>query len=96
MELEIYNAFRGLGFDEAKAQAIVESINKTIDQRYAIHSQQLATQGDVEKVRFEIEKIRLETKAEIEKAKAEIIKWMIATMFGGIGAAMAIGKLFLA
>ena len=42
MELEIYNAFRRLGLDEAKAQAIVESINKTIDRRYAIHSQQLA------------------------------------------------------
>ena len=94
MELEIYDAFRNAGIAEQQAKNIASTLNKAIEQHYAIYSQQLATQGDVEKVRAEVEKVRLETKAEIEKAKAEIIKWNIGAIFAAAGFAMAIARLF--
>ncbi|GHT87168.1 hypothetical protein FACS1894116_10850 [Betaproteobacteria bacterium] len=84
MELEIYQGFKKAGVSDEDAQAIVESINKAIDQRYAVHSQQLATQGDVEKVR-----------ADIEKAKAEIIKWILGSMIGAVGLALTMIKIFI-
>lgn len=39
MELENYNAFVKAVVPEADAKAAVESINKEIDKRYALHAQ---------------------------------------------------------
>lgn len=82
MELEIYEAFRSAGVADDKAKAAVESINREIDRRYALHSDQLATRGDVETVR-----------RELAEAKAEIIKWSIGAMFAAVGMFAAIVKL---
>ena len=54
MDLEIYNAFVKAGVSEADAKAAVESINREIDKRYALHSQQLATRGDLADAKVEI------------------------------------------
>jgi len=90
MELAIYEAFREAGIEEAPAKAITAAINKAVEQHYSIHSEQLATKGDVEHVRLEIEKVR----AEIEKAKADIIKWNIGAIIAAAGLAMAVARLF--
>ncbi|MDR2032292.1 MAG: hypothetical protein LBP86_08610 [Azoarcus sp.] len=84
MEIEIYDAFKSAGLSDEKAHAVVDSIKKTINEHYALHSQQLATQGDVEKVR-----------AEIAKAEANIIKWNIGAIIATAGLAMAITRMFL-
>ena len=73
MELQVYEALIAAGAPKEAAKTAAESINKAIDSRYQIHSKQLATQGDVEKVRAEIEKVR----AEISNTKNDIIKWVI-------------------
>lgn len=91
MEIEIYTAFRDMGVSEEKARAAVESINKAIDQRYAVHSQQLATQGDIEKVRVEIERVR----AEVARSEANIIKWNVGAIIAASGLAMAIARVFM-
>lgn len=54
MELEIYSAFVKAGVSESDAKAAVESINKEIDKRYALHSAQLATKGDLADAKVEI------------------------------------------
>ena len=91
MELEIYSAFKAAGVPDENARAAAESINKAIDERYALHSRQLATQGDVEKVRAEIEKVR----AEIAKTEANLIKWNVGAIIAAAGLAMAIARVFL-
>lgn len=94
MELEIYDAFRSAGVAEDKARAAVESINREIDRRYALHSQQLATRGDVETIRKEIGELEANTRANIAEAKAEIIKWTVATMFAAVALFASITKLW--
>ena len=91
MELEIYSAFKAAGVPDENARAAAESINKAIDERYALHSRQLATQGDIEKVRAEIEKVR----AEIAKTEANLIKWNVGAIIAAAGLAMAIARVFL-
>jgi len=54
MELEIYEAFRSAGVADDKAKAAVESINREIDKRYALHASQLATKGDLAEAKTEI------------------------------------------
>ncbi|MDR1063192.1 MAG: hypothetical protein LBL48_04555 [Azoarcus sp.] len=90
MELEIYNAFKAAGVPDEPARAAVESINKAIDYRYSLHSQQLATQADIEKVHAEIAKVRVE----IAKSEANIIKWNIGAIIATAGLAMTIARIF--
>ena len=54
MELEIYEAFISASVKEDKAKAAVESINKEIDRRYSLHSDQLATRSDLAEAKTEI------------------------------------------
>ena len=105
MELEIYSAFKAAGVPDENARTAAESINKTIDERYALHSRQLATQGDVEKVRIDVKKIRIDVgkvridiekvRAEIAKAEANLIKWNVGAIIAATGLAMAVARVFL-
>ncbi len=94
MELEIYTAFRKAGIEDTDARAVVESINKEIDRRYSLHSQQLATRGDVEGVRKEVAELKGETRAEIAKAQAEIIKWCMGSIFAAVALFATVTKLW--
>ena len=89
MEIEIYSAFVKAGVPEIDAKAAVDSISKEIDKRYALHSQQLATRGDVDQVRKELAEIR----ADLIKAIAESQRWTITAMFAAVGLFAAISKL---
>lgn len=93
MELEIYEAFRSAGVADDKAKAAVESINREIDRRYALHSDQLATRGDIESVRRDIEIVRRDIEVKLAEAKTEIIKWTIGAIFAAVGMFAAIMKL---
>jgi demethoxyubiquinone hydroxylase (CLK1/Coq7/Cat5 family) len=102
MEIEIYDAFKSAGLTDEKAHAVVDSIKKTINEHYALHSQQLATQGDVEKVRADVEKVRadvekvrLEVRADIARIEATIIKWNVGAIIATASLAVAITRMFL-
>jgi hypothetical protein len=92
MELEIYTAFTKAGIPDEAARAAVDSIRKEIDSRYALHSAQLATRGDVEAVRKEVGELRGEMKAEIAKSQAEVIKWCMGSIFAAVGLFLALSK----
>ena len=101
MELEIYSAFVSAGVAPENAKAAVDSISREIDKRYALHSQQLATRGDVESVRKEIAEIGHMTKRDIAELKAEMIKaiaesqrWTITAVFGAVGLFAVISKIW--
>jgi hypothetical protein len=83
MELEIYNAFVKAGVSEQDAKAAVESINKAIDHRYTLHSNQLATKTDM-----------AEMEARLLRALAEMQRWTLTTMFAALGALAVFLKFF--
>jgi len=87
MELEIYSAFVKAGVSEADAKAAVESINREIDRRYAMHADKLATRGDVAELRGVM-------KADLAEAKTEIIKWTIGSMLAAVGLFATLTKLW--
>ncbi len=90
MELEIYSAFVKAGVSESDAKAAVDSISKEIDKRYALHSQQLATRGDVDSVRKEI----AEMEARLLRAMADMQRWTITAMIGAVGLFAAVTKIW--
>ena len=87
MELEIYNAFVKAGVSATDAAAVVESINKEIDKRYALHSQQLSTRGDLAELKTAI-------RSDLGEFKLEIMKWTIGTMFAAVALFATITKLW--
>ncbi|MDR0439761.1 MAG: hypothetical protein LBI59_02075 [Candidatus Accumulibacter sp.] len=99
MALEIHSAFKAAGVSDEHARAAVESINKAIDERYALHSWQLAAQGGIEKTQTEIEKVRIEiekVRTEIGKVEVNLIKWNVGALIAATGLAMAVARVFLA
>ena len=87
MELEIYNAFVKAGVSATDATAVVESINKEIDKRCALHSQQLITRGDLAELRATL-------RSDLSDFKVEIMKWTIGTMFAAVALFATITKLW--
>lgn len=90
MELEIYDALMAANVPPDKARLAAESINREIDRRYTLHSQQLATRGDIAEVKSQMSAMR----AELAEMKTEIIKWCIASILGSVGLFAAIVKVF--
>ena len=100
MELEIFEALTAVNVPADKAKAVASSIDAAIDRRYSLHSQQLATRGDMECTRKEIGELRGELKAEIAnvrgeiaKMQSEIIKWCVGAIFASVGLTFTIAKM---
>lgn len=82
MELEIFEALTAVNVPADKAKAVAESINSAIDRRYSLHSQQLATRGDI----ATIQKDMAEMETRLLKALTEMQRWTLTALFGGLGA----------
>jgi hypothetical protein len=85
-------ALQAAGVPQDKAKTAIETLNQAIDSRYAIHARELATRGDVEKVRVDMEKMRAELATKIEASRHDILRWYVT---GLIGQTIAIGYFIL-
>jgi xylose isomerase len=94
MELEIYDAFRSAGVADDKAKAAVESINREIDKRYSLHSQQLAPRGDIAEVQKEIAEVKADLMKSMAEFKVDIIKWTMGSMFTAVALFATIIKIW--
>jgi predicted MarR family transcription regulator len=97
MELEIYSAFVNAGIPPEAAKAAVDSISKEIDKRYALHSQQLATHGDIETVRKEVADVKTsmaEMESRLMRAMADMQRWTITALFAAVGLFAAVSKIW--
>ena len=83
MEIEIYSAFVKAGVSESDAKAAVESINKEIDKRYALHAQQLATKGDL-----------AEMENRLLRAMNEMQRWALGSIFAAVALFAAVTKIW--
>jgi multidrug resistance efflux pump len=90
MELEIYNAFVKAGVSEENAKSVVDSLNREIDRRYALHASQLATRGDI----ADIQKNLAEMETRLQRTMAEMQRWTLTAIFAGMGAVAVITKLW--
>ena len=80
---KIYSILTNAGFEEKKANAIVEVISHSTDKFITDENNELATKGDIERIVREMERLNAATKAEIIRVDTQVkmIKWMIG---GGI------------
>ena len=110
MDLEVVDALKAAGVPDDKARAVVASLHREIDQRYALHAAQLVTRSDfadgIGGVKLSIAQIetRLETKlAQLEvktvtaiaETRVELIKWFLGSMIAMTGIILASVRLMI-
>lgn len=83
--LEIYEALRSVGVDDAKAKSTAEKFDQALDARFQQELKTLATREDIERLRAEMFEA-------MGKLRSEMIKWMFVFIFGQLWA--IIGVLF--
>jgi hypothetical protein len=71
MDLEVVDALRAVGVPDEKARAVVVSLHREIDQRFALHTGQLATRGDLAEVKVELKRDVAEVRVEMTRLHAE-------------------------
>ena len=107
MDLEIVDALRAVGVPDDKARAVVVSLHREIDQRYALHATQLVTRGDLVEAVARLETkmaettgrldMKLaETKAEVSRTRAEVIDTKAELIKWFVGSVIAMAGVFTA
>jgi DNA anti-recombination protein RmuC len=72
MDLEVVDALKAAGVPDDKARAVVVSLHREIDQRYAAHAGQLATRGDLVETRAALAHDLAEVKAELKRDLVDV------------------------
>jgi len=74
MDLEVVDALKAAGVPDDKARAVVASLHREIDQRYALHGAQLATRADLAEAgaRLESRLGEMATRAQLADAVARL------------------------
>jgi hypothetical protein len=104
MDFEVVDALKSAGVPEDKARAVVVSLHREIDQRYALHASQLATRGDLAEVKAELKhdlaelkralvESKVELKLHVAEAKADLIRWTVGSFIAMAGVFTAISRL---
>ena len=94
MDLEVVDALKSAGVPDDKARAVVESLHREIDQRFALHAGHLATRADlvgtigavkldlvetVGTVKLEMARLHAESMAAIARLEARLSERMAET-----------------
>jgi hypothetical protein len=100
MDLEVVDALRAAGVPDDKARAVVVSLHREIDQRYALHAAQLATRGDLLQMRGDLLEVINAVKLDVSQletrladTRAELIRWYVASSNAMAGVIIAASRL---
>ncbi len=72
MDLEVVDALKAAGVPDEKARAVVVSLHREIDQRYALHAGRLATRADLVETKAELKQDLAVLKHDLAEVKAEL------------------------
>src|ERR1700739_3497306 len=102
MDLEVVDALKAAGVPDDKARAVVASLHREIDQRYALHAAQLVTRSDLADgiggvklliAQVETNLARVETR--LAETRVELIKWFLGSMIAMTGIILASVRLMI-
>jgi len=70
----LLDALLSVGISPERARNVVELFDKSIDERYGLHAQVLATKRDVAEINASLGREIAQTRAEIAQTRAEIVE----------------------
>lgn len=101
----LLEALLSAGVPHERARAVVDLFDRSVDERYSLHAQVLATKRDVAELETRLAKdvaaleTRLakdiaQTQSRVAESKAEIVKWMLAALTAQTALLLGAMKLF--
>ena len=90
---KMYELIKETGLPEAKAEALIEEIEKLVNQRFEDRKEHLATKQDVEVSKTDLTKEIGVVKVDLAAMEARLIKWTVGTGLGICGVVIAVIKL---
>jgi len=76
----LLEALVSAGVAYERARAVVELFDKSVDERYSLHAQILATKRDVSELEAKMAERHGQLEARIAESKSDLIKWTLAAL----------------
>lgn len=94
----LLEALLSVGVPPERARAVVDLFERSVDERYSLHAQVLATKRDVAELetRLSREIAELETRLsrEIAGCKVDLVKWVVGALTAQTALLLGAAKLF--
>jgi hypothetical protein len=76
----LLEALLSAGVSPDRARAVVDLFERSVDERYSLHAQVLATKRDVAELETRLSREIAETRVEIAGVKVDLVKWAVAAL----------------
>lgn len=83
----LLEALLAIGVPPERARNVVDLFDRSVDERYGLHAQVLATKRDVAKVETHLAELETrltreiaENRTKIAESRSDVIKWVLAAM----------------
>jgi hypothetical protein len=85
--LALLEALLSAGVSLERARAVVELFDRSVDERYSLHAQVLATKRDVAELETRLSR-------EIAASKVDLVKWVVGALTAQTALLLGAAKLF--
>lgn len=93
----LFEALLSAGVSPERARAVVDLFDRSVDERYSLHAQVLATKRDVAELETRLVKAIAELDVRLSRSlaegKAELIKWALAALTAQTALLLSVLKL---
>jgi hypothetical protein len=94
----LLEALLSIGVTADRARTVVDLFDKSVDERYSLHAQVLATKRDVAELQVvltrEIAELDTRLTREIAHARTDLVKWVVAALTAQTALLLAAIKVF--
>jgi hypothetical protein len=94
----LLEALLSAGVSPERARAVVDLLDRSIDERYSLHAEVLATKRDVAELNVALSREIAEVKAglsrEIADTRVDLLKWVLGALTAQTALLLGAGKLF--
>lgn len=94
----LLEALLSAGVAPERARAVVELFDRSVDERYALHSQVLATKRDVAELETRLSRdiAQLENRLsrDLASSKVDLVKWVVGALTAQTALLLGAAKLF--
>ena len=78
--IALLNALLSIGVQPERAREVVELFDRSMDERYGLHAQILATKRDVAELETRLVQRLADCNRRIAEAKADLVKWLLGAL----------------
>ena len=90
----LLEALLSAGVSPERARAVVDLFERSVDERYSLHAQVLATKRDVAELEARLTREIADAKVEIAGIKVDLVKWVLGALTAQTALLLGASRLF--